>query len=59
MATAPAPAPARTAPVMTPVQQKQLLHLLDLYLAAHPGARAESAGELRNQISPSSPGGRR
>jgi len=49
---APAPAPARAA-AMTPVQQKQLLHLLDLYLAAHPGARATSAGELRDQISPS------
>jgi hypothetical protein len=45
------PQPART---MTPVQQKQLAKLLDLYFAAHPAARSESAGALRDEVLPTS-----
>jgi hypothetical protein len=43
--------PTRT---MTPVQQKQLAKLLDLYFAAHPGARSQSAGALRDEVTPTS-----
>jgi len=48
-APSPPPRPARD---MTSLQQKELVRLLDLYFAAHPGARSASAGELRDQIHP-------
>jgi hypothetical protein len=44
--------PPRPAPSMTPVQQKELARLLDLYFAAHPRARAQSAGALRDEVLP-------
>jgi hypothetical protein len=37
---------------MTPVQQKELVRLLDLYFAAHPSARTQSAGALRDEVLP-------
>ena len=47
-----APRPVRT---ITPGQEKELAKLLDLYFAAHPGARAQSAGSLRDAVLPGSP----
>ena len=46
----PAPASSRPARGLPPAQVKQLAKLLDLYLAAHPNARAETVGDLRDQI---------
>jgi hypothetical protein len=46
-ATPAASPPARGLP---PAQVKQLAKLLDLYFAAHPDARRETAGDLRDQI---------
>ncbi|HEY7371528.1 MAG TPA: hypothetical protein VIF57_05065 [Polyangia bacterium] len=46
------PSPPRPARTMTPVQQKELARLLDLYFAAHPAARAQSAGTLRDEVLP-------
>jgi hypothetical protein len=51
--SAAASAPPRPARVITPVQTKELVRLLDLYFAAHPGARRETAGSLRDEIRPS------
>ena len=49
-ASAPASAPPRPTRGLPPAQVKQLAKLLDLYLAAHPNARRETAGDLRDQI---------
>ena len=46
-----APAASRPAPApLPPAQVKQLAKLLDLYFAAHPNARRETAGDLRDEI---------
>lgn len=52
-----APEPARRAPPISPGQAKALAKLLDRYFAAHPAAREQTAGALRNGLS-SDPGGR-
>jgi len=44
------PAAARPARALPPAQVKQLAKLLDLYFAAHPNARRETAGDLRDEI---------
>ena len=49
-APAPEPAPARPTRGLPPAQVKQLAKLLDLYFAAHPNARGETAGDLRDEI---------
>jgi hypothetical protein len=47
-----APAAGKTAPVhkMTAAQEKQLLRLLDAYVAEHPGASGRTATEIRGEL---------
>lgn len=52
-----APAPESTSAAaagkLTPAQAKELVKLLDLYLAANPEARTRSAEDVRKDLSPS------
>lgn len=50
--TAKAPAVGKTPPAhkMTAAQEKQLLRLLDAYLAEHPGASGRTLSDLRSEL---------